>query len=136
MTQLTRPDLDRLPAYVAGRTVAGAIKLASNEVPYGPLPGVSEAIAEAATQTPPLPRHGRRRAAGQARRASSASTPSGSPPAAARSRWPSTWPEATCRCRRRDRLLVALVRGVPDHRGDHRGDQRAGAEHARRTVTT
>ena len=45
---LTRPDLDALPSYVPGRSVPGAIKLASNEVPYGPLPGVVEAIAEAA----------------------------------------------------------------------------------------
>src|SRR5215210_5398282 len=48
MTRLTRADLDALPNYVPGRTVAGAIKLASNEVPYGPLPGVVEAIGEAA----------------------------------------------------------------------------------------
>ncbi|GAA1598239.1 histidinol-phosphate transaminase [Actinoplanes couchii] len=47
MTRLTRPDLDALPDYVPGRTVAGAVKLASNEVPYGPLPGVVEASAEA-----------------------------------------------------------------------------------------
>jgi histidinol-phosphate aminotransferase len=45
---LTRADLSQLPAYVPGRTVPGAIKLASNEVPYGPLPGVAEAVAEAA----------------------------------------------------------------------------------------
>jgi histidinol-phosphate aminotransferase len=45
---LTRPDLDALPSYVPGRTVPGAIKLASNEVPYGPLPGVLDAIVEAA----------------------------------------------------------------------------------------
>lgn len=45
---LTRPDLARLPSYVPGRTVPGAIKLASNEVPYGPLPGVVEAITQAA----------------------------------------------------------------------------------------
>jgi histidinol-phosphate aminotransferase len=45
---LTRADLSTLPEYVPGRTVPGAIKLASNEVPYGPLPGVVEAIAEAA----------------------------------------------------------------------------------------
>src|SRR5262249_37139354 len=44
---LIRADLDALPSYVPGRTVPGAIKLASNEVPYGPLPGVPEAIAEA-----------------------------------------------------------------------------------------
>jgi histidinol-phosphate aminotransferase len=49
MTSLTRPDLDALPSYVPGRSVPGAIKLASNEVPYGPLPGVVEAITAAAT---------------------------------------------------------------------------------------
>ncbi|HEY1487420.1 MAG TPA: histidinol-phosphate transaminase [Micromonosporaceae bacterium] len=47
MSQLTRPDLDLLPKYVPGRSLAGAIKLASNEVPYGPLPGVTEAVTEA-----------------------------------------------------------------------------------------
>jgi histidinol-phosphate aminotransferase len=49
MSRLTRPDLDSLPSYVPGRTVPNAIKLASNEVPYGPLPGVPEAVAEAVT---------------------------------------------------------------------------------------
>jgi histidinol-phosphate aminotransferase len=58
MSRLTRPDLEALPSYVPGRSPADlarelglpeAIKLASNEVPYGPLPGVVEAIAEAAT---------------------------------------------------------------------------------------
>ncbi|MBB2945750.1 histidinol-phosphate aminotransferase [Actinoplanes lutulentus] len=56
MTRLTRADLDALPNYVPGRNVADlarelgigeAIKLASNEVPYGPLPGVVEAATEA-----------------------------------------------------------------------------------------
>src|SRR5437773_9784148 len=56
MTRLTRADLDTLPAYVPGRSPADlarelglpeAIKLASNEVPYGPLPGVAEAVADA-----------------------------------------------------------------------------------------
>jgi histidinol-phosphate aminotransferase len=51
VTSLTRPDLDLLPTYVPGRSVPGAIKLASNEVPYGPLPGVVEAITEAAQHT-------------------------------------------------------------------------------------
>jgi histidinol-phosphate aminotransferase len=58
MTRLTRADLASLPAYVPGRNVADlarelgipeAIKLASNEVPFGPLPGVPEAVAEAIT---------------------------------------------------------------------------------------
>ena len=55
--RLTRADLEALPNYVPGRSPADlarelglteAIKLASNEVPYGPLPGVVEAVAEAA----------------------------------------------------------------------------------------
>lgn len=48
MSPLTRSDLDQLPSYVPGRSAPGAIKLASNEVPYGPLPGVIEAITKAA----------------------------------------------------------------------------------------
>ena len=60
MTRLTRADLDALPAYVPSRNVADlarelgiaeAIKLASNEVPYGPLPGVPEAVADAMTNS-------------------------------------------------------------------------------------
>ncbi|MGH3517526.1 MAG: histidinol-phosphate transaminase [Haloechinothrix sp.] len=43
-----RADLDSLPAYVPGRSVPGAIKLASNEVPLGPLPSVAKAITDAA----------------------------------------------------------------------------------------
>jgi histidinol-phosphate aminotransferase len=59
MSRLTRTDLDALPSYVPGRSPADlarelglteAIKLASNEVPYGLLPGVAEAITEAASQ--------------------------------------------------------------------------------------
>lgn len=45
---LIRPDLDRLPAYVPGRAIPGAIKLASNEVPLPPTPAVLLAIADAA----------------------------------------------------------------------------------------
>jgi histidinol-phosphate aminotransferase len=43
-----RPDLASLPAYVPGRAVPGAIKLASNEVPIPPPAPVLAAIAEAA----------------------------------------------------------------------------------------
>jgi histidinol-phosphate aminotransferase len=43
-----RPTLATLPSYVPGRTVPGAIKLASNETPYPPLPHVVERIAAAA----------------------------------------------------------------------------------------
>lgn len=49
MTVRTRADLASLPSYVPGRTIPGAIKLASNEVSAGPLPSVVEAIADAAT---------------------------------------------------------------------------------------
>jgi histidinol-phosphate aminotransferase len=47
MTKLTRADLDALPAYIPGKAIPGSIKLASNEVPYGPLPGVVEALTVA-----------------------------------------------------------------------------------------
>lgn len=43
-----RADLGSLPAYVPGRTIPGAIKLASNEVALPPTRHVLEAIAEAA----------------------------------------------------------------------------------------
>ena len=43
-----RPTLASLPAYVPGRNVPGAIKLASNEVVYPPLPSVLDRIAAAA----------------------------------------------------------------------------------------
>ncbi|WP_405533920.1 histidinol-phosphate transaminase [Streptomyces sp. NBC_00075] len=42
-----RASLSRLPAYVPGRKPHGAIVLASNESPYGLLPGVAETLAEA-----------------------------------------------------------------------------------------
>ncbi|WP_214365643.1 histidinol-phosphate transaminase [Pseudonocardia sp. H11422] len=45
---LIRADLESLPAYVPGRAIPGAIKLASNEVPLPPPPAVLAAIAEAA----------------------------------------------------------------------------------------
>jgi histidinol-phosphate aminotransferase len=48
MTAHLRPTLSRLPAYVPGRSVPGAVKLASNETPYPPLPHVVERIADAA----------------------------------------------------------------------------------------
>jgi histidinol-phosphate aminotransferase len=45
-----RPMLETLPSYVPGRTVPGAIKLASNETPYPPLPHVVQRIASAAAE--------------------------------------------------------------------------------------
>ena len=50
MSAKLRPVLATLPAYVPGRTVPGAIKLASNETPYPPLPHVIERITVAAEQ--------------------------------------------------------------------------------------
>ncbi|WP_018683404.1 histidinol-phosphate transaminase [Actinokineospora enzanensis] len=50
MTVRTRADLESLPSYVPGRSLPGAIKLASNEVSLGPLPSVVTAIAEAAAR--------------------------------------------------------------------------------------
>ncbi|WP_436493185.1 histidinol-phosphate transaminase [Actinokineospora sp. HUAS TT18] len=50
MSVRTRADLAALPGYVPGRSIPGAIKLASNEVSLGPLPSVVDAIAQAATQ--------------------------------------------------------------------------------------
>jgi histidinol-phosphate aminotransferase len=47
MTARLRPELAELPAYVEGKTVAGAIKLASNETVLGPLPSVRAAIDRA-----------------------------------------------------------------------------------------
>ncbi|MEU3340883.1 histidinol-phosphate transaminase [Streptomyces sp. NPDC006668] len=43
-----RASLSQLPAYVPGRKLPGAIVLASNESPFGPLPGVAATLAEAA----------------------------------------------------------------------------------------
>jgi histidinol-phosphate aminotransferase len=48
MTVHIRPALDALPAYAPGRTVPGAIKLASNEMAFPPLPAVTEAISNGA----------------------------------------------------------------------------------------
>jgi len=50
MTACLRPELSAIPAYTPGKTVPGAIKLASNETVHGPLPSVREAIT-AATET-------------------------------------------------------------------------------------
>jgi histidinol-phosphate aminotransferase len=48
MTVRLRTTLAALPTYVPGRTVPGAIKLASNETAYGPLPHVVQRITEVA----------------------------------------------------------------------------------------
>jgi histidinol-phosphate aminotransferase len=48
VTARLRPVLAGLPVYVPGKTVPGAIKLASNETVFGPLPRVRAAIERAA----------------------------------------------------------------------------------------
>jgi histidinol-phosphate aminotransferase len=47
VTARLRPELSGLPVYVPGKTVPGAIKLASNETVFGPLPSVRAAIERA-----------------------------------------------------------------------------------------
>lgn len=47
-----RRGLAELPVYTPGRTVPGAVKLASNEMPYPPLPSVVEAIAAVTSAGP------------------------------------------------------------------------------------
>ncbi len=47
MTARLRPELADLPAYTPGKTVPGAIKIASNETVDGPLPSVRAAIERA-----------------------------------------------------------------------------------------
>ena len=58
MSVRLRPTLATLPAYVPGRTVPGAIKLASNETSYPPLPSVLDRIAAAARQVNRYPDNG------------------------------------------------------------------------------
>ena len=48
MTVRIRSALDTLPAYAPGRSVPGAVKLASNELAFPTLPAVAQAIADAA----------------------------------------------------------------------------------------
>jgi histidinol-phosphate aminotransferase len=47
VTARLRPELADIPAYTPGKTVPGAIKIASNETVHGPLPSVRAAIAKA-----------------------------------------------------------------------------------------
>jgi histidinol-phosphate aminotransferase len=58
VTVRLRPVLGSLPSYVPGRTVPGAIKLASNETPYPPLPHVLDRIAAAAATANRYPDNG------------------------------------------------------------------------------
>ena len=65
MSVRTRADLDQLPPYVAGRTIPGSIKLASNEVSEGPLPSAVEAINRAAAEVHRYPDMGVGRLTGE-----------------------------------------------------------------------
>jgi histidinol-phosphate aminotransferase len=47
VTARLRPELAEVPAYVPGKTVPGAVKLASNETVFAPLPSVRAAIEHA-----------------------------------------------------------------------------------------
>ncbi|MGH3865442.1 MAG: pyridoxal phosphate-dependent aminotransferase [Pseudonocardiaceae bacterium] len=58
MTARTRADLDSLAGYVPGRSIPGAVNLASNEVPAGPLPSVIAAISDAAAGVNRYPDNG------------------------------------------------------------------------------
>lgn len=60
MTARLRPELADLPAYTPGRTVPGAIKIASNETVHVPLPSVMEAITTAAAGINRYPDNGYR----------------------------------------------------------------------------
>ena len=58
MTAHLRPELAQIPAYTPGKTVPGAIKLASNETVYGPLPSVRAAIENATDNVNRYPDNG------------------------------------------------------------------------------
>jgi histidinol-phosphate aminotransferase len=58
VTPRIRPDLASVPAYVPGKNIPGALKLASNETTFGPLPSVAAAIAEAAAHVNRYPDNG------------------------------------------------------------------------------
>jgi histidinol-phosphate aminotransferase len=60
MTARLRPLMADLPAYTPGKTVPGAIKLASNETVHGPLPSVRAAIERAADTLNRYPDNGYR----------------------------------------------------------------------------
>ena len=58
MTARLRPELAELPVYIPGKTVPGAIKIASNETVHGPLPSVGAAIEKAADNINRCPDNG------------------------------------------------------------------------------
>ena len=110
VTARLRPELAELPAYVPGKTVPGAIKLASNETVFGPLPSVRAAIERAADAINRYPDNGcvELKAA-----LAKHLNPAGSPGFATRAH------------RRRLRIGQPVPAARPDHRvGRRRGDLR------------
>ena len=85
MTARLRPELADLPAYTPGKTVPGAIKIASNETVHGPLPSVRAAIEKATDNINRYPDNGYVELQGAAGQARQTSHPSTSPSAAGRS---------------------------------------------------
>ena len=126
MTQLTRPDLDLLPTYVPGRIGARRDQAGEQRGAVRPAARRRRGDHRRPPQTvAPLPGHGRRRAARRRSPSGTASTAERVATGCGSVAMAEHLARATCVRRRRDRVLVALVRGVPDHRGDHRRDQRA-----------
>ena len=112
-----RPDLDALPAYVPGRTIPGAIKLASNEVTLPPPPRGAGRDRRGRGGRQPLPRPGGHRPHRPARRGLRARPG----PHRGRLRVGEPVPAAGvdhCATRRRGRLRVAVVRVLPDRDAD------------------
>jgi histidinol-phosphate aminotransferase len=58
VTARLRPELADIPAYTPGKTVPGAIKIASNETVFGPLPSVRAAIDKATDNVNRYPDNG------------------------------------------------------------------------------
>lgn len=58
MPTLLRPGIEGLPAYRAGRSAPGAVKLSANENPFPPLPGVLDAATAALADLNTYPDHG------------------------------------------------------------------------------
>lgn len=54
-TVRVRPDLAALPSYVPGRKAPDAVVLASNESPYGLLPGIAELLGDTTRGTSRYP---------------------------------------------------------------------------------
>ena len=129
-----------IPAYVAGKPPVArdgltSYKLSSNENPYPPLPGVLEAATEAAAQMNRYPDMGS--TALYAALGEAMGVPVERPGRGDRLGRPDLPAgQRVLRPRRRGRLCLALLRGVPDRRHRRRRDQRAGAADRATAATT